>query len=367
MGLENIIKSLAARKIISYFILAIIFGVMVFTFFSGISYFFTKPKEVESFSGLMEAYENGNVYVRLKGMAIYDTGVDRVTGIGLEEKHYSTYFVALADDGAIPIELPPEYLEKSFNELSDVTITGVAEKMAEDVSGTLSYMSQTIDSYYKGLGIPNEKGFSPSIKINAVKGLGFYEIFVAGVAVLGFLISATVLILQIIIYFNYKLSKGYKQLEKYGPIADVLLLADNELVSKDVYSTYISGKGIIITNTFFISVFDNMAVKRLSELKMAYAQINKSPLPFKHKRCYLCLFFAGQKGEYKIRMANEEMCQNVLYFILGKLGAAIVGYDNEYVEMFKKGQYEFDSYISKFRYGGIGSFEKGITLNIKEG
>lgn len=209
--------------------------ILIFIFVAGYtqeshkwSTLFTPLAEENSVEGIQSLHKQGKFYFQLKKADIYflDYGIysyNTVNGIkSSEEKLSQVYGVLVLDDGYLLTLLPKNYLDMSEEELTSVTAVANLDALNGNEYHMEAY-DEMVTTLSDAFGIDSSvvKENVPEICVTIPENgrLGDQALFL--VILSGFLISLAFFLYQLLIIFNYRLSKFYRKLAKTGNAEDI--------------------------------------------------------------------------------------------------------------------------------------------------
>lgn len=226
--LRKIIRKNTRAPLLISLLLIIIFLAGSIHEFHKWSTLFTPLTEESSIEGIQSLQKQGKYYFQLKNahVMILDYAIysyETVNGVKTgDEKLSQVYGILAYDDGCLLTLLPKDYLNMSDEELDSVTAVASLENLddseyhREAYDEMVSYISDTyqVDS-------STVKKNIPEICITIPEDGRFGDQAFSAILILGFVISLVSFLYQLLILFNYKLSRFYRKLARTGSAEDI--------------------------------------------------------------------------------------------------------------------------------------------------
>lgn len=315
---------------------------------------FTPLAEKTSAEGIKDLQKQGKYYFQLKNADVYflDYAIysyDTVNGVkSSEEKLSQIYGILAYDDGYLLTLLPKKYMDMSEEELASVTAVANLESIDSDKYHREAYnemITALSDAYSVDSSVIKENVAEICVTIPENGRLD--DQILSVIFILGFIFSFLYFLYQLLILFNYKLSKFYKKLAKTGSPEDIEY-SINHSVEKETF-LYINtlksanNTGLITSDYIIGKKGMSLALGNTRDLVWAHLKLIRHKTYFiTVRKTYQVLFyFKGVKTPLFINCNKEDDAANLLGLVAERLGV-YSGYSDELAKLYSK---NYDAFI----------------------
>lgn len=346
--LKRIIKKNAQMRLLMYLIFIVITIGIFISNFRLISTLYSPLSSIKSFEDAKTLFDEDKVYAHLENADLYfiDYAIytsETYNGVKTSDDELSQAFGVIAyDNGYLLALVPKSYIDMDESELQSVFATCKLESLDDG-----EYYDDAYDELIKELGdsyddMSNEeiKQYVPKMCVTIPEYDRSVDQLLIAIDILVCMIFIFFLITKIVVISDYKKSKLYKQLIKFGSAEDVeysiaqSVERENYLFKSDYKPVSRIG---LITPEYIIAKRDNgLHIFLTRDLIWAHLKITKHKYRFVtiSKSYKVMLFFKGVKKPASITFRSENQANELIARISQNL-PVICGYDYNLAHTYK--------------------------------
>lgn len=315
---------------------------------------FTPLAEESSIDGIQSLQKQGKYYFQLKNahVMILDYAIysyETVNGVKTgDEKLSQVYGILAYDDGCLLTLLPKDYLNMSDEELDSVTAVASLENLNDSEYHRDAYneMVSYISNTYQVDSSVVEKNV-PEVCVTIPEDGRFGDQMFSAILILGFVISLVSFLYQLLILFNYKLSRFYKKLARAGSAEDIEY-SINRAAEDGTYiymSTLRSASytGLITPNYVIGKKNSSLMLGNTKDLVWVHLKLirHKAYFVTVRKSYQVLFYFKDVKAPVTINCNKKETAAILLEAVIKGLGV-YCEYSEELAKLYKK---NYDAFL----------------------
>ncbi len=308
--------------------------------------------------------ENSDVYLLDYGVYTYKTRNGVKTS---DEKLSEVYGLANFDDGYVLLSLPASFANRNENELNAVTATCKVRTLDDGEFYQKAYEELISEVAEANDFEPEEiEKFVPKLCLEVKENGRVEDQLLFALNVFCILVFLVLFIIEAIVMADYKKSKLYRQLYRFGNAEDVEYTINRNLETGNYLykSSYKSIRyfGLIMPNYTIAKIAQNLKIFLTDDLIWAHMHVTTHRVNFVpvSKSYRVKLYFRGAKKPVEINFRKENEAIALVEAISANL-PVISGYSNDLDNLYKRDYAKFLQNADQYRADFIDQKARGYS------